>query len=241
MTGRIAAVLLCLSSSLLVSCAGTANSKNGIPEVIYQADFSEGQWNRADFLNVKSAIVKTRNDFFQCGKYITNEEPEDVLKARKQKRRDDYTSLLLNRKLAGACRISSRMSFGNRMAPLIVLGGASGVGADGLPELREHLEIVLFDEGINIWNHSYKDGKQTWFRTAYIKKPFQPSVIYDLEVSVSFTPRGLCQLAVFCDGTELLGCATTVLKPDQPYYAGITGCEGPCRFYDFKVVKNAGK
>ena len=240
MTGRIAAVLLSLVSCMLVSCAGMPD-KGGVPEVIYQADFSKGKWNKADFLNVKSAICIERNDFFQSDKYITNEEPEDVLKTRKQKRRDDYTSLLLNRKLGGACRISSRMSFEDRMAPLIVLGEAPGVGKDGLPELREHLEIVLFDEGINIWKHSYKDGKQTWFRAAWIKMPFQPSVIYNFEVSVTFAPDGLCQLAVFCDGKELLGCATASLKPDQPYYAGVTGCEGPCRFYDFKVVKNAGK
>ena len=240
MTGRIAAILLSGVSCFLVSCASTAD-KGGAPDVVYQADFSEGKWNKADFLNVKVPRFTLRNDFFQCDKYITNEPPAENGKKTRHKSGHDYTSMLLDRKIVGGSSISSRLSFGKRMAPLIVLSGAPGVGKDGLPEFREHLEIVLFDQGINIWNHSYKDGKQIWFKAAYIKMPFQPSVIYDLEVSVKFAPDGLCQLAVSCDGTELLGCATTVLKPDQPYYAGITGYEGPCRFYDFKVVKAAGK
>ena len=51
------------------------------------------------------------------------------------------------------------MSFDHLMAPLIVIAPELGRSADGkYLELRDHYEIVLFFQGINIWHHRYIGG-----------------------------------------------------------------------------------
>lgn len=226
----------------LVSSGIAAEKKAPAPDtVLYQTSFSAGTWNKEDFLNVKCARLRSRNDFFQEKEYITNQVPEEIRKTHPKSFTNDYASLLLNKKIVGGSRITARMSFEKRMAPLLVLAAEPEPGTDGLPEYREHLEIVLFDRGINVWHHSYRNGQQTWYKAAFLNKAYEPMTVCELEVAVTFDAKGECLLVISCDGTELFGCATTVLKKDQPYYAGITGCEGPCRFYDFKVIQPSGK
>ena len=76
-----------------------------------------------------------------------------------------YASMLLKRKLEGKCRIASTMSFDHLMAPLIVIAPEMGTSADGLhPEFRRHHEVVLYNEGINVWRYDWIDGKAKWTR-----------------------------------------------------------------------------
>ena len=104
-------------------------------------------------------------------------------------------------------------------------------GKDGLKEFREHWEIVLFDQGINIWHHEFKDGKPSWYLAAYLEAPFVPKERHVLTVRVQ-PRRGRMVLTAACGGKEF-----GYFDPDLPpkFHVGLTACEGPCRFYDFKV------
>ena len=65
-----------------------------------------------------------------------------------------------------------------------------------------------------------------------MKVPFRRDVRYNLEVKVSRTRKGMKEMVVKCGGQEI-GYVDNDL-PDS-FYAGIIGCEGRNRFYDFKI------
>jgi hypothetical protein len=126
----------------------------------------------------------------------------------------------------GVMRGSSTMSFDYRMAPLLVFADDLGTSKDGAPEYRRHSEVVLYDEGINIWQHYY-DGEPSFVRLAWARIEFEPGHKYTLNVSI----RGK-EMTVTVDGHEM-GC-TNVDLPGS-FFVGISGCEGVNRFYDFRV------
>ena len=165
-------------------------------------------------------------DMVQMDDHITNRTPDlpdDVIL--KKHGEDVYSCIMLRKKFTGNSLISSTMSFDHRMAPLIVIAGEIGKSAKGEAEHREHYEVVLFDEGINIWHHTYRDGKPGWYKAAFLKAKFLPKKRYDLQVKLSYTKRGKV-MTVTCDG-KTFGYTDNNL-PDS-YYAGLIGCDADNR------------
>ncbi|OQA85405.1 MAG: hypothetical protein BWY31_01927 [Lentisphaerae bacterium ADurb.Bin242] len=200
----------------------------------FSTTFADGQWDRSLWLNVKSPRFDYVGEMVQHGDYIVNKTPnlpdETIFKKHGS---DVYASLVFHKKFTGSAVISSRMSFDHRMAPLIVIAPELGKSKDGIPEFREHFEIVLFDEGINVWRHLYTDGKPSWYKAAFLKTSYLPKTVYDLQVELRFVKQG-CQMILRCEGKEF---GYLELNLPDSYYAGIIACEGRNRFYDFKVVQ----
>ena len=211
-----------------------------MPAEDYFTSFAKGKWDRAEWLNVKSPRFPYVLEMLQQEDHIVNptpDEPDEVILKKYGSR--VYAALLLNRRFEGNATVSSRMSFDHRMAPLLIIAPELGKSADGkYPEFREHYEIVLYDEGINIWHHLYQDGKPSWYKAAYLKTSFQPKTVYDLQVKIVYTRKG-CQLIAMCNGHEMGYTELSMQK--TPYYVGLIACEGRNRFYDFKVTQPVAK
>ena len=143
-----------------------------------------------------------------------------------------YSAMVLKDKVEIGQTVSSVMGFDWRMAPLIVLAEKLDKAETGEPVFGEHWEIVLYDEGLNVWHHMIKDGKPFWYKAAYLKGPFEKNTRYNLEVKVTKTRKGVKEMTLKCCGYEI-GYIDNDL-PDS-FYAGIIGCEGRNMFYDFKV------
>jgi len=130
---------------------------------------------------------------------------------------------------SGDVLVRATMAFAHRMAPIIVLAPTLGRDAAGRPEYREHFEICIYDQGVNIWHHDFADGKPFWTRDAYASFPLKARVRYTLEVAI----KGK-QMTVRIDGHEF-GYMDASLPAE--FHVGITGCEGINRFYDLTVVE----
>lgn len=206
-----------------------------LPAEDIAVSFAKGKWDRSQWLTVKSPRFSYVLEMLQNEDHIINptpNEPDEVIL--KKYGSSVYAAIMLNRRFEGNLTFSSKMSFDHRMAPLLVIAPELGKSADGkYPEFREHYEIVLYDQGINIWHHLYKDGKPSWYKAAYLKTDFKPRKIYDLKIRILYTPKG-CQLIAMCGGHEL-GYTELAMKK-VPYYIGLIACEGRNRFYDFKVT-----
>ena len=136
----------------------------------FAVTFANGQWNMENFIMVKSPRFSHVGRFLQNGDHIVNFTPAGLSNDELLHCREAYAAMLTKTKYSGNVTVSSRMSFDHRMAPLIVIAPELGESADGqFPEFRDHYEIVLFDEGINVWHHRYIDGKPSWYKLAYIK------------------------------------------------------------------------
>lgn len=192
----------------------------------YQCKFTKAGWNDKDWKLVKGPSWDYFGTWVQDADHIRN-TTKAGLSAKEAEGTNCYSSMILTRKVGGAVEISSTMSFDYRMAPLIVLADDLGESKEGKPEYRKHTEIVLYDQGLNVWQHFYKDGHESYIKLAWATVKFKPKRKYNLKVSIKDKV-----ITINVDGHEL-GC-TNVDLPDD-FYAGITGCEGINRFYDFKV------
>ena len=194
--------------------------------------FTEKGWDPAEWMNVKSSRWDYVHGFEQRRDHIVNESgdwcDEELYAGHVT---EVYSSILLKEKFSGKCRFSSVMSFDHLMAPLIVIAPELGESADGTKEYRRHHEVVLYNEGINIWRYGWKDGRANWVLAAFLRAPFEPKTKYELSVTVE-AYKNTRRMTVECGG-RTFGYSDDALELDN--YAGITGCEGRNRFYDFTV------
>lgn len=198
-----------------------------------QVFFSRGNWNKSDFIEVKSPRWEYINEWVQEDDYVCNATPDVSDEELFEKYGGKvYSAMVYKEKFAPRFCVSSKMSFDHLMAPLIVIAPELGKSKKDFPEFREHYEIVLYMDGINVWHHTYQDGKPAYIRTAFLNCKYDAKTIYDLKVDVKQIENKMLELEITC-GDQQFGCALPDLAED--YYLGIIACEGRNRFYDFQV------
>ena len=197
--------------------------------------FARGRWNPSEWLKFKSLRFDYAHDFVQSDDSIVNpSDPkwsDEELYA--QHVTEVYASIVYPRKLVGnTIEVSSTMSFDHLMAPLIVLTPELDVDDRGRHAFKKHYEVVLFNEGLNVWHYTYVDGKLSWHLAAFARAKFDAKKRYELKVTMTKGKKEM-RMTVECGGVKF-----GFEDPDLPesFYAGVTGCEGRNRFYDFKAT-----
>lgn len=225
--------------------------KRNAVKTYYNAKFVKGEWNRADWEMVRSWRFDHDAEFLQLGNCIQNKVPEGVSDQELQGKKGNsgYAIMLLKQKFKGNTVITCNMEFDYRMAPgIIIAHEPAKYGKDKL-ELREHYEVILYDDGLNLWHHYFEKGKpdskdprviksgveQKWRKQfcSLEKKFYKPKTKYEVKVTVRHTGRGP-QIEISCGGRIISGYAPNL--PAGEYRIGLVGCEGRNRFYDFKVT-----
>lgn len=191
--------------------------------------FTPTGWNPADFILVKSPRWDYLGQWVQKADHLENAVPAGATREELEGKRapETYTSMVQRQPVTGNVRLATTLAFTWRMAPLMVLAPELGRDAAGRPEYREHFEVCVFNEGVNVWHHTYADGRPSWHLAAYGRFPLQADTRYRLEVE-----RKGQRLTIRIDGHEF-GYQEDSLPPSL--YVGLTGCEGLNRFYDFSV------
>jgi len=216
-----------LSLILLPSWSESVHAAGGTAP-IYSCTFGAGGWKRTDWLRIKNPMGEHFGDWVQQKDCITNDVPKGIVP---EKFEGDfvntYSSMVYKEKVTGNVTITSTMAFTCKMAPLIVLAPNFPENAKGQKEYGEHFEVVIFNEGVNVWRYFFKDGKLAYRKAAFANIPLQKNTKYPLEVkktdkTLTVSVAGHT-FGYFDDGL-----------PDA-FYVGITGCEGLNRFYDFTV------
>ena len=202
---------------------------------VVNVSFKRGKWNESDWLMVKCGRWPNIGAWVQQDDHIENRIPADATKEEMlgQRAPETYTSMVWKTPVTTNFTVRATMSLDYRMAPLIVLANELGKDANGYPEYLEHWEIVLYDEGINVWHHQRNaEGKPTWHRAAQFKWKYLKNLKTDLTVAVDYTVKGP-QMTIQCGDV-----CFSYLEHDLPkkLYVGVTGCEGLNRFYHFKLT-----
>ena len=216
---------------LVFATYGIYAADNVQPKYSYKASFAEGKWDKSDWLDIRSAYTDVHSEWKQNKDNISNTVPdgrklEDVLKDNQFQL---FISKLFNHKLSGKSEISSTMSWDKDYAPLIVIASTPETVEAGLPYSRDYIEVVIYNKGINIWQHFYKDGKQSYKKIAWVECDFKAKKKYKLEVSVR------SQELFVKVGDHNMG--VRGIDIPENYYVGITACEGINKFYDFSVIQ----
>ena len=224
------------SKFLLMLTALVAVYSLSVPAAdLFKCQFVPGGWNKADFIEVKSSRWSNINTFRQEKDHVVNVCPKDATPEEMLSKRapETYAAMVWKQPVTGNAVIKSKMSFDYRMAPSIIIAEEVGKSKEGYPEFRNHYEIVLYDKGLNVWRHWFKNGKQVWRKVGYLTADFKPNVKYDLEVKITFTGRG--PMWEVKAGGHTFGFVDDLLP--KKYFVGIVACEGVNRFYDFEVKK----
>ena len=195
--------------------------------------FAKDSWNPEDWQIVRSPRWLEVSHWEQFEDHIANYMPDDLRPEDMQMGRDrtgeSYISMLLKQEVQGNAKISTVCAFDGRMAPLLVFSRELG------PVHHEHLEVVLYDRGVNLWHHFYRDGKPSWKLVAFIDLGLEIGRKYTLSAEMLFTHKGRF-LVMGCDG-QTFGCRIADDWPET-YYVGFTACEGRNRFYDFTLCRD---
>lgn len=196
-------------------------------------DFARGKWNPADWVAFKSLRFDYCHGFVQKDDHIENPCPEGVSDEALYAKHvtEVYASQVFSRRLVGSTiEVASTMSFDHLMAPLIVLTPELDVDDMGRHAFKKHYEVVLYNEGINVWHYDYDAVcGLSWHLAAFARAPFEAKRPYELKVVLAKGKREM-RMTVSCGGVTF-----GFEDPELPesFYAGVTGCEGRNRFYDF--------
>ena len=195
----------------------------------FNCSFGRNLWPKSDWLYVRSPRWQDTSSWEQQDDGISNVIPDDLKVEDTQMGQDrtgeTYLSMLLRHPVTGNCRLRCSCSFADRMAPLLVLS------QELTPVHHDHLEIVMYDRGINLWHHYFKDDKPSWELVGYMDLDLHPNTRYKLEAELYHTRKGVL-LTMSCEGRSF-GCKIGAWP--KTYYAGITACEGRNTFYDFAL------
>ena len=204
-------------------------------KTVADVSFARGKWDPAEWLAVKSLRFDYCHGFVQQDDHIENPCPEGLTDEELYATRvtDVYASQVFRERLVGSTiEVSSTMSFDHLMAPLIVLTSEIDADDRGRPAFKKHYEVVLYNEGINVWHYDYseEDGL-SWHLAAFARAPFEAKKPYELKVTMARGKHEM-RMTVSCGGVVF-----GFEDPELPssFYAGVTGCEGRNRFYDFKA------
>ena len=201
-----------------------------------KVDFARDKWDKSAWMLFKSPRFGFFKDFVQMDDHLVNpSDPawsDEELYA--QHVTEVYASIVHPQKLSGSTiDISATMSFDHLMAPLIVLTPELDVDDKGRHAFKKHYEVVLYNEGLNVWHYTYEAGKLSWHLAAFARAPFEAKRKYELKVNMAkVAGRNEIRMTVACGDVKF-----GFEDPDLPesFYAGVTGCEGRNRFYDFKA------
>ena len=202
-------------------------------KTVVSVDFARGKWNPAEWTVFKSLRFDYAHAFVQKDDHIENPCPEglDDEEIYANHVTEVYASIVRPVRLSGTVEVASTMSFDHLMAPLIVITPELDADDQGRPAFKKHYEIVLYNEGINVWHYTYENGNLSWHLAAFARAPFEPKKRYELKVTMAKGKREM-RMTVECGDVKF-----GFEDPELPssFYAGVTGCEGRNRFYSFSA------
>lgn len=187
--------------------------------------FSSGSWNLEELTYAYSCRFPELPEFSQ---------KSDCIESRKNEQSSqgyDYISLLAKKPYGPGTKISTRCGFDRYGAPLIMIADKLEADEQGILRYRNYLEVVLYEDGINVWKLWDDQGTIRWKKLLHVRFPVKAVEAHDLSVLVEKD-----MLKIEADGhyAEL-----RVEDMFPSWYGGITACEGINRFYYLNIEEKA--
>lgn len=192
-------------------------------------NFAQGKWDQDLFMKARSPYSDDFGEWVQEPDCIANKipegcSPEDGLGPRGE---EFYVSLMTRNKIKPGVKVSSHMSFYPQMAPVLTFNNQFRLRPDGDYAFDKQVEVVIYNEGINVWRHFGPGIDPNYVRICYANFELLPDKIYNMEVEIKDA-----EMKISVDN-RVIGCYVPELT--EPFHAGILGCEGLNRFYDLTI------
>ncbi len=182
--------------------------------------FTPGAWEN-DLVHAYSYRFTDTPVFTQLDDHIENKADENGPNGY------EYIAVMSCEQYGTGTTVSTRTSFEDDGAPMIVLADKMYTDKNGIVRYGEYFEIVLYKHGINVWRMWYREGVVSWKKLIGVQFDVTTGDIHDLSVTV-----GEEGLTVRADEHIM-----DVYVPDvyRSFHVGVDACEGINRFYDMTI------
>ena len=185
-------------------------------------NFQKGAWDEALLTHAYTHRFPYTNRFIQYSDSIEN-PPNPAMPDGY-----DYLSLMTRQAFPLGTKVTARCSFSGTAAPLLIFSEDLELCEDGCYRYGNYFEVVLYKQGVNVWRlWRQEDGSVAWHKRLGVELPVTENAIHTVSVQLK---DGYMEIGV--DGLKLSLRAVDLFPT---FYLGITGCEGPCRFYDLTI------
>lgn len=184
--------------------------------------FQRGAWDETELTHAYTYRFPYTNRFIQRDNCIENPENPAMADG------FDYLSVMTGKPFPIGTTVTTRCSFTGMAAPLLIFSEDLELCEDGCYRYGNYFEVVLYKKGINVWRlWRDEDGSVKWHKRLGVEFPVSEGEVHTLSVQLKED-----YLEMDLDGTRFSLRAEDLFGE---FYLGITGCEGPCRFYDLTV------
>ena len=187
--------------------------------------------NENELFYAYSPQSRTTNKFAQYNGYIANKEMPVANESERTLNDFEHISLLTKQTYGVGTTITLECDFDNFGAPLLLLTNDL-ITINGVQSYDRHVELVAFENGLNVWDITYAPDKPERHFIAPIKTAFKRFEI-DANERIFITAKILENgLLVTVNGETL---QVEIPNMPQQAYVGLTACEGINRFYTLKI------
>lgn len=187
-------------------------------------DFSRGQWADSSLTHVYSYRFDDRPVFTQedgCIRNGTKQEPPRSMSDY------EYITLFTKEKYEAGVKISTKCSFEDFGAPLLVITDEI-IEDDGELRYGNYFEVVLYEEGVNVWKLWMPEGKKVvWHKLMAVKFPVKANEVHDLTAKFNRDT-----IEIEADGRKMM---LRVADLPEKFHVGLSGCENINRFYEMTI------
>ena len=139
----------------------------------------------------------------------------------------DNISLITPNTYTPGITITARCGFEGLGCPEIILVPEAELCPDGATRYGACFEIVLYENGINVWRHYREDGKCFWHQRLGVEYPVAEKEIHTLQLQVNKD-----EFIIWLDGQRNI--LHTEDIPEK-FHIGFTACEGIARLYQLTI------
>lgn len=204
-------------------------------KTIYENPLSRGKWSMKEWEMVKSSRSDYIGQWLQLDDRIINRVPEGTDPSTFiTSATTTFTAMLYKRSFTGDVTVSVECGFACRMAPGILIAAEPLRSGHKIGELAEHFEIILYDNGLNVWHHYFENDKQKWIKKHFLlqKGVFAPNKFHKFSVSV-ITRKGRRFLEVAGNDQVIGYCEPEMFSGS--YRVGIVASEGANFFRNIRI------
>lgn len=184
-------------------------------------DFSKGRWSEEKVMTAYTFRFTETPPFIQEQDHIRSgvnpDHPEGF----------DNISLLTRDTYTAGVTVTARCGFQGTGCPEILLVPEAELCPDGATRYGACFEIVLYENGINVWRHYRENGECFWHQRLGVEYPVAEDAVHELRVQALKD-----ELIIWLNGQK-----TILHTEDIPpkFHIGLTACEGIARLYDLKI------
>ena len=139
----------------------------------------------------------------------------------------DNVSVLTPKTYAPGVKITAKCSFEGLGCPEIILVPEPEMCCDGATRYGECFEIVLYQNGINVWRHYRENGECFWHQRLGVEYPVEENEIHTLQLQVEKD-----QFIIWLNGQKNILHTEDVF---ERFHIGLTACEGIARLYELQI------